>query len=371
MTPAVPYRQGSSMKELAPLKPGDRQISATDINAVFAELVRQGKFTVEGADLESTGASVMLRVALPLVGFWAKLTSESSGKYAWTEVERTAAGTFTTLAGGRTGTTALNSARDLNAATGIAANTYVWLVEGFGQVTGGALDQEYLFDHASASGSVGPVTFSATGTVLGGAGVANSVQVMGQGPKYFSHEVAINTEGRNPAVPGSHIAFSVGSGLYGSGGGAPSINLFTVQYDPTVAANNVATFGTDINMSGKKINGCREVHNASNLDLTSASEVLVNAAAQLTLQGSTVALSTTGGPLIATVHGQIIFTNQASPGSSIDIESGQRLTLTADQDIVLEPLGTLIIYDSAGNPHVGKTVTDAAGIYVNGLRVVA
>lgn len=81
-------------------------------------------------------------------GFWARLDSESSGAYAWTEMVETTAGTFAVKSNGRTGTTTSEPAYERNATTGLAANTIVWMRKGFNSTTG---SQEYLFDYDDGS----------------------------------------------------------------------------------------------------------------------------------------------------------------------------------------------------------------------------
>lgn len=138
------------------VRPGDRQVSAELLNQLIRRVRRLEALSAEGGILlDNTGPNP--RLGLPAVrpGFWAKLTGESSGAYSWKQQRRSASGTFSDLANGRSGTTSSNSARDVNGTTGIASGTFVWLTEGFPTVSGSTLNQEWVFEHKPASGGGG------------------------------------------------------------------------------------------------------------------------------------------------------------------------------------------------------------------------
>ena len=139
------------------VKPGDRQISAELINRIVREVIRVGGFDVDGEGFEVDHTAGVARLSTPPQprGFWAKLTSESSGKYAWTEQERTAADTFANKSNGRSGTTSSSPAVGSNAATGIAANTFVYLTPGRTVISGSTYSQEWVFDDADWAGGGG------------------------------------------------------------------------------------------------------------------------------------------------------------------------------------------------------------------------
>lgn len=93
------------MKPLRPIVPGG-PLYAEDENAKAAELLRLGKFTVDGGDLTTDGTGVHL-VIPPRAeeGFWARIDG-GENPYAWTEMipHGDGAGTWTERVGGRTST---------------------------------------------------------------------------------------------------------------------------------------------------------------------------------------------------------------------------------------------------------------------------
>jgi hypothetical protein len=59
--------------------------------------------------------------------FVARITGSSGAAFAWNEQGQTAADTWATLTGGRSGTTSVNPAYELNGSQSIATNTLVWM----------------------------------------------------------------------------------------------------------------------------------------------------------------------------------------------------------------------------------------------------
>jgi hypothetical protein len=59
--------------------------------------------------------------------FVARITGSSGAAFAWNEQGQTASDTWTTLTGGRSGTTSVNPAYELNGSISLATNTLVWM----------------------------------------------------------------------------------------------------------------------------------------------------------------------------------------------------------------------------------------------------
>ena len=100
---------------LEDFNPGDR-LTHVEMNAILAELRRQGKFASSGTVLVSDDQSgYAFSANLPADGFWIKLTSGGTGgKYAWTKVLPDGSGGWTTAPGNRSGTTSTDPAYEQN-----------------------------------------------------------------------------------------------------------------------------------------------------------------------------------------------------------------------------------------------------------------
>ena len=127
-------------------KAGQQSLSAKHLNSIVDSVNALGSLNGDEFILIQTtpqGYSLRLNVEalLPRIpkvppaetGFWAEIGSSAADgtnrwKYAWTEKEKTSAGYggFTTLSGGRTGTTSTDPARnlveDMNSGTGTLGN---------------------------------------------------------------------------------------------------------------------------------------------------------------------------------------------------------------------------------------------------------
>ena len=131
------------MKSLRPIVPPG-PLYAEDENAKAEELVRQGKFAVQGADFESASAGPMLVLPPRREGFYAKITS-GSNPYAWTEQEIAAGGTWIDKPSGRTGTVTVDQAYERGGDKLVPINAIVFLEAGEATVAGVTVNQEFTF----------------------------------------------------------------------------------------------------------------------------------------------------------------------------------------------------------------------------------
>lgn len=99
----------------------------------MSQLMRLAKATEQARNVFGGGGVGMNDVAggiqvsnLTREGFWAKISS-GSNPYAWQAVNQSSAGTWEDDTG-KSGTTTINPAYELNGNTGVAANTRVWMM---------------------------------------------------------------------------------------------------------------------------------------------------------------------------------------------------------------------------------------------------
>src|SRR5690606_28296866 len=60
-------------------------------------------------------------------GFWAEITGSSTTAHSWVEQQQTGTNTFQDLPGGRSGTTSVDPAYEVNRRAGVPAGTIVWI----------------------------------------------------------------------------------------------------------------------------------------------------------------------------------------------------------------------------------------------------
>ena len=132
------------------VQPGDRQISASLVNAVARELVRLGALTVEGLTLSSdaAGTQVSLPQQEPLL--YAELTDLSvTGAYSWREVrpKDTGVATWETVTGGRDGTATSHPAYLWHGVPTAPVGAMVRMRRGYAFIVSSALSQEWLIEY--------------------------------------------------------------------------------------------------------------------------------------------------------------------------------------------------------------------------------
>lgn len=89
--------------------------------------------------------------------FVAKITASSSGAHAWTQLQPAAGGSFINHPSGKSGTTSLDPAYEINGRTSVPANTIVWLKA----VISSDGSTKYLFDlNAGVNGSATNMAYS-------------------------------------------------------------------------------------------------------------------------------------------------------------------------------------------------------------------
>lgn len=112
---------------------GDKTISADFLNQLAAQVASLLRVNGDGAGIDMAGGALQLfDKEFQREWFIAKVTSESSGSYAWTEQQpATGAAGYEDRPDGRSGTTTVDPAKEMNNATGIAAGTMVLMFPGW------------------------------------------------------------------------------------------------------------------------------------------------------------------------------------------------------------------------------------------------
>jgi hypothetical protein len=199
---------------MQPFRSGQRQISAELMNRLVDAVNYEARTQYD--DTIETVAGVRHHFSDPgRRGFWAKLTSESGGQYAWTEQQLNGF-TFSNLTYGRSGTTSTNFAKDPNGATGLAASTpVVWLTPGDPTQAAGVVSDNWLITgYAASSSSVTDASHTVAGIVN-----LSSGQWLGTGQKNID-SIGI---GYNTGSPWAIL--TAGTGVFGGSSGLLTSNM--------------------------------------------------------------------------------------------------------------------------------------------------
>lgn len=132
------------------LKPGGRA-SASQLNALAAETERQSNFRVGAGAMSDGGTGVQIMPPTFRLGWWAMIDSigatDGNGRtpHGWTEQRPVAGGTWEDKPNGKSGTTSLDPAYEVNSNI-VSVGTIVWIDAGYVNVDP-AVSQERLFEY--------------------------------------------------------------------------------------------------------------------------------------------------------------------------------------------------------------------------------
>lgn len=155
--------QNNHAAPLPPWRPGQPLMRAR-INTLVDQANQLATITGgRGVNVTRTNQGVVIALEdsdAPIASgevFLARITSSSSSEHAWTELQSSTAGAFTTLVGGRTGSTSENPAYEVNGRQGVPAGTIVWMMAR--PASDGTL--RYTFDlGAGEPGSAASMTYT-------------------------------------------------------------------------------------------------------------------------------------------------------------------------------------------------------------------
>lgn len=382
---------------------GEPFVRKDDLNAIKRELSRMRELSGDGVDVSMEPGGPVVSRPQAAEECWARLTGESSGRYSWVEVYRSGAGTWSTLTGGRSGTTTTGGAREENDATGVASGTVVRLRASRADLSGTTVDKEWVFNRltvaatSAAYGSLPAVTgptvtrfnfVSSTGVYLSSYGVPAGTAHVALAAATRTQQGAVSTTlqsfaGLKEFSDGIYVASSqaTGIGLLSTGAvlSADGNSLYQHIVLGSLPAGGYSVYVGTVDEDGQAVAlGSLKVLNAAASGNTTTGYSLAGGSGGLRFTSYAIAplVVPSYGPAIVSTGGPVLvmgFYNYGSDGNGLSQAAAQ--FILSDAGIVIKGQGssypTIEVTDGSSRLS-GKDGTAADGsVFTKGILTTA